>query len=710
VRLEGYEISAEIGRGGMGAVYRARAADGRDVAIKVLLRATPDARARFERERRLLGSLGEAEGFVPLLDAGNVGEQPFLVMPFLAGGTLRDRLRHGPLGVEDTIALGAALADAVGRAHARGIVHRDLKPENVLFDAQERPLVADLGLGKHFRSDVAGASQSVAISLVGGMRGTVGYCPSEQINDATSVDARADVFALGAILYECLAGRPAFEGETPLAVFSKIDAGHIAPLRELRPEAPERLARVVTRALARDRGNRFEDGAALARALRDASALDGAPGEGLSTGKKAFVFLLLGFVAVIAGVLASRGPWRQRADGDRAATEETATTAPIDSLVEEAGEALFRSDTASAEQRLREAFTRDARRTSSALVALSASELERFEHVQSIVVLARRMGAILPGDDAHALEDVAVASSALALLREKTSGVAGRNLAALKEQCGERDPLPAPLAAACAALYDRALKPSPSTKHLVELFPLLPGAEQRAAIVRACMEEATADMERAQPQDYDLSMERMRTDLDLLRVAARWDPRIGPLPREFRTLFVAVNMLLEQQPRRNPFLPSPGHLGYPTHPYAYFIAAHDARETIELFTIPPVDSAARAAWERVTRSDERKAELERSGEALFANVRAGFEAMSPEKDPARRSVLERWLAGELLSELVRGQVKRPEVGPLAERLAVFAGTREAWENAANVLHALGSPDRESAATDQARKAPALDSF
>src|SRR5277367_2725619 len=130
----------------MGVVYRARSASGEEVAIKALTRVDSAKLARFERERRLLGTFTARDGFVPLLEAGTTNDGPYLVMALLPGGTLRDRLERGPLSIEETLTLGRALAAALGRAHARGIVHRDVKPENVLFTADGRALLADLGL------------------------------------------------------------------------------------------------------------------------------------------------------------------------------------------------------------------------------------------------------------------------------------------------------------------------------------------------------------------------------------------------------------------------------------------------------------------------------------------------------------------------------------------------------------------------------------
>ena len=263
MRLGDYEVLEELGRGGAGIVFRARAPDGGSVALKLLTRTDRAGQVRFAQEQRLAADLGQAQGFVPVLDAGESPRGAFLVMPLLEGGTLRDRLRRGPLPLVAAVALVRELAAAVGRAHARGIVHRDIKPENVLFTGEGQPLVADLGLAKH-HADGA----SLGLSRTGEMRGSAGYMAPEQMHDAKRVGPPADVFGLGAILFECLSGQPAYPGQTIEDVLRRVATDSRASLSEVRPDVPSWLARVVTRALAPDPAARYRDGAELAAALQ----------------------------------------------------------------------------------------------------------------------------------------------------------------------------------------------------------------------------------------------------------------------------------------------------------------------------------------------------------------------------------------------------------------------------------------------------------
>jgi tetratricopeptide (TPR) repeat protein len=271
IRLGPYELLDVIGRGGASVVHRARGDDGRIVALKLLTRRSSDAAARFEREARLHAALGEEEGFVPLLASGESPQGPYIVMPFLPGGTLRDRLRRGHFEPKRAVELIRSLAAAMGRAHALGIVHRDLKPENVLFTdrgaesgGDGRALVADLGLAKHFASPGA---ESLALSRTEGGRGTVGYMAPEQVDRARDAKPASDVFSLGAILYECLTGEPAFAGASETEVLVALVESDVRPFREVAPHVPSWLEAVVRRALAKAPEKRFADAAALEAAL-----------------------------------------------------------------------------------------------------------------------------------------------------------------------------------------------------------------------------------------------------------------------------------------------------------------------------------------------------------------------------------------------------------------------------------------------------------
>ncbi len=269
MKIGPYEVVRELGRGGMGVVHEARSPEGTAVAIKLLSQGS-DAHVllAFEREKRLLATLSEAEGFVPVRDAGTLDGRPWLVLPLMEGGSLRARLDKGPLPVEEALELVRKLARSIGTAHERGIVHRDLKPENVLFTKAGVPLIADLGLARHFRRDVLGGSTSQALSNTGFIAGTVGYMAPEQLDDSSRVGPRTDVFALGVVLHECIAGVRPFRGDGILTYASGL-ATRPRPLRDLAPSVPAWLDAAVARAIETAPGKRFADGRTFERALRD---------------------------------------------------------------------------------------------------------------------------------------------------------------------------------------------------------------------------------------------------------------------------------------------------------------------------------------------------------------------------------------------------------------------------------------------------------
>jgi serine/threonine protein kinase len=292
LRSFGYEVGALLGFGGSAVVFDGRDRDGRPVAIKLPRHKVPGAKERLAREVALLGSLQRADGFVRILDRGVAREGPFCVLELARGGTLRGRLDAGPLAVREVLSLGREIAAALGQAHELGIVHRDIKPENVLLDAEGRPVVADLGSAKRFRTVFAPRRRR---ALSGAFFGTPGYMAPEMIEGAPSVGPTADVFALGCLLYECLGGRPAFEGESMYEVLAASVQAAPVPLRDLRPEVPRWLARAVHRALDRETEHRFADGTAFARAL----------GRGRWTRAARVISPVAGAVAVIALALLS---------------------------------------------------------------------------------------------------------------------------------------------------------------------------------------------------------------------------------------------------------------------------------------------------------------------------------------------------------------------------------------------------------------------
>ena len=265
MKIGRYELLDVIGEGGNATVWRARSDSGRLLAFKIIRpNAEIDDMERFQRERRLLDELGgEEKGFVPLLDAGSCAQGPYIVMPLLEKKTLRDVLNEkGPLPVGEALDLVSCLAATIALAHAHGVVHRDLKPGNVLFSAKGRPLVADLGLGKHLRSGAPATTASLSITRSHEGHGTPLYMAPEQMVDFKHAGPAADVFALGVILYECLTGNHARERADPRDPTSVVTRTRID-----RRDVPLGVKRVVERALAEDPAARYADAGELLRAL-----------------------------------------------------------------------------------------------------------------------------------------------------------------------------------------------------------------------------------------------------------------------------------------------------------------------------------------------------------------------------------------------------------------------------------------------------------
>jgi formylglycine-generating enzyme required for sulfatase activity/serine/threonine protein kinase len=271
-----YRVEGELGRGGAGRVYKAVSPRGEIVAIKVITiaQSLPRELERAERESDMQRELAGLAGFVDWIESGELRDlTPYLVMKYLPGGTLRDRLSRGPLSIGESLDLIRTLAAAMGRAHARGVVHRDLKPENVLFDEEQRPVISDMGLAKHFRIDTPSEISKVeSLTKTGELRGTAAYMAPEQVDDPRAVGPAADVYSLGVILYECLTGTTPYTGVTALELFARLYKGERAPVRKLRPDAPRWLAAIVERCLSVEPRTRFADANKLLEALESHSS------------------------------------------------------------------------------------------------------------------------------------------------------------------------------------------------------------------------------------------------------------------------------------------------------------------------------------------------------------------------------------------------------------------------------------------------------
>jgi serine/threonine protein kinase len=272
-KLGPYEILSPLGVGGMGEVYRARDTRlDRTVAIKVLssaLTVTPELKARFEREARAISALNHPN-ICHLYDVGSENGADFLVMEFLEGESLADRLRKGPLPVEQLLKIAIEITDALDKAHHAAIIHRDLKPGNIMLTKSGAKLL-DFGLAKP-RGAMSGASPSSGsvfsaaltqgspaspLSTAGTILGTVQYMSPEQIA-GSEADVRSDIFTFGIVLYEMATGKRAFEGKTQASVAGAILAVEPPPVRSLQPAAPAALDSIVRHCLAKDPDERFQ--------------------------------------------------------------------------------------------------------------------------------------------------------------------------------------------------------------------------------------------------------------------------------------------------------------------------------------------------------------------------------------------------------------------------------------------------------------------
>jgi hypothetical protein len=291
-----FAIEQVADRGGMGVVYRgADLVTAAPIAIKIASAGKQGRRSRFAQEIAVLARLSHP-GIVQYISTGTTPNgHVFLAMEWLEGETLETRLHRERLSTEQALAVLLQSCEALAVAHAADIVHRDLKPSNLFLvaGAIDRLKLLDFGIARQRDSDRTNTQTGV-------MLGTLGYMAPEQVLGARELDARADVFALGCLLFECLTGRPAFAGETAVAVMAKVLHEEPPLLRQLRPELSEDLERLLQRMLSKDVNARPANASALLEALRELdSSVPGSAGSapapvGLSSSERKIVSVILG--------------------------------------------------------------------------------------------------------------------------------------------------------------------------------------------------------------------------------------------------------------------------------------------------------------------------------------------------------------------------------------------------------------------------------
>ncbi len=258
-----YQVEGEIGRGGMATVFKAYDPRfERYVAIKVLPREfmhDPEFQARFNREAKTIAAL-EHPAIVPVYDYGEDSGLLYLVMRYMPGGSLADKLENGPLTIEESAEILQRLGSALDRAHGQGIIHRDLKPGNVLFDQYGDAYLADFGIVR-----VADSDSNLTAS--GSLVGTPMYMSPEQVYGDKELDGRSDIYALGIILFQMLTGHLPYEADTPAKLMMKHVLDPVPDILAQRPDLPPEAEQVVSRAMAKEREDRFETASDFSSAL-----------------------------------------------------------------------------------------------------------------------------------------------------------------------------------------------------------------------------------------------------------------------------------------------------------------------------------------------------------------------------------------------------------------------------------------------------------
>jgi len=294
VLAEHYAVDRELGRGGMATVYLARdLKHGRLVAIKVLRPTLAESLGpgRFLREIRIASRLTHPN-ILPVHDSGEAEGLLFYVMPYVGGESLRDLIRReGQLPVEDAIRIAQEVAQGLTYAHGEDVVHRDIKPENILLEAGHA-VIADFGLARAIHASALDDLSSAGLAI-----GTPAYMSPEQATAGDQIDGRSDVYSLGCVLYEMLAGEPPFTGPSAQAIAAKHLQLSPPPLRTVRPSVPDSVQAAINRALEKIPGDRFQTAEEFGHALAE----PGYSGEGRKPGRSTPAWLLAGGFSGLIG-------------------------------------------------------------------------------------------------------------------------------------------------------------------------------------------------------------------------------------------------------------------------------------------------------------------------------------------------------------------------------------------------------------------------
>lgn len=662
--LDGYEVLGLLGKGGMGAVYRVRRGDA-FFALKTLSGGdlvSPDQIARFRREGEVLAAL-DHPSIVRVHASGQAQGLFYLVMSLIEGESLDARIkRTGPLpqAVAGEIVLG--VAEAIALAHARGIIHRDIKPANVLLESETgTPIVLDFGLARQM------GDEAERLTKTGEIMGTPAYvAPELAFGLKDRLDERTDVYGLGALLYGALAGRPPFRGSSAIAVLKQVSMNEPPPIENVSPA----LASVVRHAMAKDRLQRTPSAEAFLDELEAALAA----GEGLPRG------LVLGLVAtalvsvlLVTGLVLGKAYLGKGSDRGTGPVGSSSTAAAIISASLEEAVTAAPKDPGLARGLLRKLHARDPALTSEVAIEVARKAAASRDWARLAAACELFSTLELSPEKRRLLGDWRVVAEV---------GRTGKiDPGKLKKECqGRADLEGSPLADLVEEAYKRALSSDHVTALLLELYPLPPPPDQRAAVAKACLDAAHDLSEKHRELDVAKGLVKLAAILDLLQCAKNADPATPSLPdsleRALATTCAAgsVGVLSHGLPRDwdTTFQGDKKRSGFPDHPLYLFLRC------------------------RVKYRDN-------DFEGSLVDARKTLEEIG-----AQRSFCARRLAEFFVTDVYKGLEKKAfRILPIEREFAEVANSKIAWRELAQMYALSGNADAAKEARARAESADDL---